>query len=119
MYGESERNLKIICDNNSYNPYQLWSKYSELSENLKEQIENHIIRYIKENWSDTLESYVEFHPYGCIEITVFDKTLDIKHFEELIISPLLELYTLKINGIETYMTDEDKYCYYEWHLGGI
>lgn len=40
----------------------------------------------------------------------------IERFEQLIIKPLLELYALKISGIESYIADEDNCCYYEWHL---
>lgn len=113
----ADRNAKIAFDKEFNNPYQLWCSCSELCGDLQEQIEHNIRRYIKYNWDNVLEAYVEFHPYGCIEITVYDKTLNVKLFEQKIIGQLLEMYTLKINGFETYMTDEDENCYYEWHLG--
>ncbi len=113
----ADRNEELILNKDSFNNYQLWWHLSELCEDIKDKIEQNIKRYIDKNWHSDLDAYVEVHPYGCIEITVFGKTLDFKEFEKLIISELLEIYTLNINGFETYMTDEDKYCYYEWHLG--
>ena len=112
----ANRNAELILDTDFRNPYQLFWRLTHARDNLQEQIEHDIRKYINENWNKDVEFYVELHSYGCIEISVFDKALDVKEFERLIINQLLEKYLLKINGLETYIAD-DEYSYFEWHLG--
>ena len=114
----ANRNAELILDTDFHNPYQLFWRLTQSCDDLQEQIEQDIRKYIKENWSKDVEFYVELHLSGCIEITVFDKALDVKEFEQVIINRLLEMYTLKINGLETYMA-QDEYSYFEWHLGNV
>ena len=102
-----------MCGCNSFKRVLIAEKWYDSA---KEQLENQVSDFIREEWNPDLKFFVEYTGYD-LEITVCDKELDYNRFEYFIINPLIKKYGCHINYREVVTNVEKKIHYVEWGLG--
>ena len=99
------------------NKFELLNLVEECRNYVITGLESDIREYIKSEWSDDLDFYVEYTGYD-IEITVMDSDFDYKRFEFFILKELVKKYNCELISREVVcnpVSNELLYC--EWNIG--